>query len=96
MSAESWTQNDGLGNNHDTQAHELLHRSESCSSALLIVVNEQVVVYLLKNYYGISSHLKGFSTPQDFTYFYPPVAKTAGAEYFVPVPTAFFRAHSAD
>lgn len=96
MSAESWTQNGGLGNNHDTQAYEFLHRSESCSAALLIVVNEKVVVYLFKNYYGISSHLKGFSTPQNFTYFYPSVAKTADVEHFHPVPTPFFRALSAD
>lgn len=78
------------------QAYEFLHRSESCSSALLIVANEQVVVYLFKNYHGISSHLKGFSTSQNFTSFYIPVAKTAGAENFLPVPTAFFRAVSAD
>lgn len=64
MSVESWTQNDGLGNNHDTQAYELLHRSESCSSALLIVVNEQVVVYLLKIAMGSALILKVSAHPK--------------------------------
>lgn len=64
MSAEFWTQNGGLGSNRDTQAYEFLHRSESCSSALLIVDNDQVVVYLLKNYCGISSRLKVSAHPK--------------------------------